>query len=105
LSLTALGAMAVKFVCAVVLVRYRHQGGSLAKAAFLSARNDVYRERRDHRRGRVDWILRLGLAGPDHGHGIAALNAGAARKCGKLREASSGRRVRDEQARSRSASP
>src|ERR1044071_9197506 len=35
LSLTALGAMAVNFVCAVVLARYRHTAGSLAKAAFL----------------------------------------------------------------------
>lgn len=41
LSLTALGALAVNFLCAALLARYRHQGGSLTRAAFLSARNDV----------------------------------------------------------------
>src|SRR5579863_2703986 len=41
LSVTGLGALAVNLACAVVLARYRHHGGSLTKAAFLSARNDV----------------------------------------------------------------
>lgn len=41
LSLTALGALAVNFLCAALLARYRHKGGSLTRAAFLSARNDV----------------------------------------------------------------
>ena len=41
LSLTACGALAVNLGCALVLARYRHHAGSLAKAAFLSARNDV----------------------------------------------------------------
>ena len=41
LSLTALGALAVNFTCAVLLARFRHKGGSLTRAAFLSARNDV----------------------------------------------------------------
>jgi Co/Zn/Cd efflux system component len=80
LSLTALGAMAVNLVCALVLVRYRQHGGSLAKAAFLSARNDVFAN------GAI--IVAGGLTGyfasawPDliTGVGIAALNAGAARE-------------------------
>ena len=80
LSLTALGAMAVNLVCAVVLARYRHHGGSLAKAAFLSVRNDVYAN------GAI--IVAGALTGyfdsawPDliTGIGIAALNAGAARE-------------------------
>jgi Co/Zn/Cd efflux system component len=42
LSLTALGALAVNFSCAVLLARVRHVGGSLSRAAFLSARNDVW---------------------------------------------------------------
>ena len=80
LSLTALGAMAVNFVCALVLARYRHTAGSLAKAAFLSARNDVFAN---------GAIIVAGLltgffdsAWPDliTGIGIAALNAGAARE-------------------------
>jgi hypothetical protein len=37
LSATGLGALAVNLACAVVLARYRHHGGSLTKAAFLSA--------------------------------------------------------------------
>jgi Co/Zn/Cd efflux system component len=41
LSLTGTGALAVNFVCAMMLARYRAQGGSLTRAAFLSARNDV----------------------------------------------------------------
>ncbi|MDE2185055.1 MAG: cation transporter, partial [Alphaproteobacteria bacterium] len=41
LSLTGLGALAVNFTCAFVLVRHKHHAGSLSRAAFLSARNDV----------------------------------------------------------------
>ncbi|MCB2412252.1 cation transporter [Demequina sp. TTPB684] len=41
LSVTAFGALLVNLLCASVLVRYRHAGGSLAKAAWLSARNDA----------------------------------------------------------------
>lgn len=41
LSLTGAGAMAVNLSCAFMLSRYRHHSGSLTKAAFLSARNDV----------------------------------------------------------------
>ena len=41
LSLTGVGAMAVNLTCALMLSRYRTHGGSLTRAAFLSARNDV----------------------------------------------------------------
>jgi len=41
LSVTGLGAMAVNLFCAFTLVRHRGAAGSLSKAAFLSARNDV----------------------------------------------------------------
>ncbi|MET3527495.1 cation transporter [Phenylobacterium koreense] len=41
LTLTGLGAMCVNLYCAFRLARFRHHGGSLTKAAFLSARNDV----------------------------------------------------------------
>lgn len=41
LSLTGLGAFAVNLCCALLLARVRHRGGSLTRAAFLSARNDV----------------------------------------------------------------
>ena len=42
LTATGLGAMFVNFGCAMLLMRYRHHGGSLTRAAFLSARNDVF---------------------------------------------------------------
>lgn len=41
LSLAGLGALAVNFTCAALLARFRARGGSLTRAAFLSARNDV----------------------------------------------------------------
>ena len=41
LSITGLGALAVNFACAWTLAKIRHAHGSLTKAAFLSARNDV----------------------------------------------------------------
>ncbi|MEO8882100.1 MAG: cation diffusion facilitator family transporter [Devosia sp.] len=41
LSLTGLGALLVNSSCALMLARFRTQGGSLTRAAFLSARNDA----------------------------------------------------------------
>ena len=41
LSLTGLGALAVNLLCAFLLARLRLHSGSLTRAAFLSARNDV----------------------------------------------------------------
>jgi Co/Zn/Cd efflux system component len=41
LVLASLGAIVVNGVSALLLVRVRHAGGSLSRAAFLSARNDV----------------------------------------------------------------
>jgi Co/Zn/Cd efflux system component len=41
LVLASLGAIVVNGVSALLLVRVRHGGGSLSRAAFLSARNDV----------------------------------------------------------------
>jgi Co/Zn/Cd efflux system component len=42
LSLTAAGALIVNLACAAILVRHRHTGGSMARAAWLSARNDAF---------------------------------------------------------------
>jgi Co/Zn/Cd efflux system component len=42
LSFAGLGALAVNFGCAAMLMRFRHHSGSLSRAAFLSARNDVF---------------------------------------------------------------
>jgi Co/Zn/Cd efflux system component len=80
LSLTGAGAFAINLTCALVLAGYRHQSGSLTKAAFLSARNDVLANLA---------IIAAGLltaysfsVWPDLivGLGIAAINADAARK-------------------------
>lgn len=38
----AVGALVVNLACAALLARFRKQGGSLTRAAFLSARNDAY---------------------------------------------------------------
>lgn len=78
LSLTGGGALLINFTCAVILLRFRHHGGSLSLAAFLSARNDVLADVA---------IMLAGLATsytlsawPDLivGFGIAIMNAGAA---------------------------
>ncbi|MDD2950734.1 MAG: cation transporter [Sulfuricurvum sp.] len=42
LSYTGLGALIVNVTCAFLLVNFRKHTSSLAKAAFLSARNDAY---------------------------------------------------------------
>lgn len=42
LSLTGGGALAVNLSCALLLTKYRRHAGSLTRAAFLSARNDVF---------------------------------------------------------------
>ena len=78
LSLTAAGALLVNFVCALLLVRVRHHGGSLGLAAFLSARNDVLANAAIILAGLVTgYTLSIW---PDLlvGLGIAILNAGAA---------------------------
>ncbi|UIJ71348.1 cation transporter [Aurantimonas sp. HBX-1] len=41
LSLAGAGALGVNLFCAFLLVRFRSHGGSLTRAAFLSARNDA----------------------------------------------------------------
>ena len=42
LTLTGLAALAVNLTCAAMLARHRDGGGSLTRAAYLSARNDAY---------------------------------------------------------------
>ncbi len=80
LTLTALGALAVNLCCALVLARHRHHAGSLAKAAFLSARNDVVANAAIIAAGGL--TAYFSSAWPDliTGVGIAALHAGAAKE-------------------------
>jgi Co/Zn/Cd efflux system component len=78
LTITGAGAFVVNFVCARLLAPYRTAGGSLTRAAFLSARNDVIANIAIIGAG----LLTAATAShwPDLivGLGIAALNAGAA---------------------------
>jgi Co/Zn/Cd efflux system component len=80
LALTGLGALAVNVTCALMLARFRHHGGSLTKAAFLSARNDAFANIAIIGAGAVTAYL-WQSAWPDLivGIGIALLNADAAR--------------------------
>lgn len=41
LSITGLAALVLNLFCALLLAAFKHRSGSLSKAAFLSARNDV----------------------------------------------------------------
>ena len=81
LSLTGAGALAVNLSCALMLARYRHHGGSLTKAAFLSARNDAVANLAIIAAGLVTAAV-WASAWPDLivGLGIAAINADAARE-------------------------
>jgi Co/Zn/Cd efflux system component len=79
LTLTGAGAFAVNLTCALLLSRHRHHGGSLAKAAFLSARNDVLANVGIVAAGLATaWVWPTAWPDVIVGVGIAALNARAA---------------------------
>ncbi|HYH70983.1 MAG TPA: cation transporter [Methyloceanibacter sp.] len=78
LTLTGAGALAVNFVCASMLVRYRHHGGSLSLAAFLSARNDVLANAAIIVAGIITAYTLSPWPDLAVGLGIAAINADAA---------------------------
>ncbi|MDE2182960.1 MAG: cation transporter [Alphaproteobacteria bacterium] len=80
LTLTGLGALAVNFTCAAALLRFRHHGGSLTKAAFLSARNDVLVNVAVIAAGVATALSRSLWPDLIVGLGIAVLNAGSARE-------------------------
>ena len=81
LSITGAGAFAVNFFCAFLLARVRARGGSLTRAAFLSARNDVFANVAIVAAGLATAFLSRS-AWPDLivGLAIAGLNADAARE-------------------------
>jgi Co/Zn/Cd efflux system component len=81
LSLTGAGALAVNATCAALLARYRAEGGSLTRAAFLSARNDACANIAIIAAGLFTATL-WASAWPDIivGLGIACLNFDAARE-------------------------
>jgi Co/Zn/Cd efflux system component len=79
LSWTGAGALAVNLSCALLLARYRHSSGSLTRAAFLSARNDVLANLAIMAAGLATAVTVSGWPDLIVGLGIAVLNAGAAR--------------------------
>ena len=80
LSIAGAGALAVNLSCALMLTRYRHHAGSLTRAAFLSARNDVLANVAIIGAGLVTVYLRSAWPDLTVGLGIAVMNADAARE-------------------------
>jgi Co/Zn/Cd efflux system component len=80
LSLTGAGALAVNLSCALLLTRYRHHAGSLTRAAFLSARNDVLANVAIIVAGIATVYVRSAWPDLILGLGIALMNVDAARE-------------------------
>jgi len=80
LSLTAAGALLVNLSCAFVLARHRVHPGSLVRAAFLSARNDVVANLATIVAAAFTFFWRSGWPDLIVGLAIAAMNADAARE-------------------------
>jgi Co/Zn/Cd efflux system component len=81
LGLTGLGALVVNVSCAYLLAAYRNAGGSLTKAAFLSAHNDAFANVAIIAAGAVTFYL-WRSPWPDLivGFGIAWMNLDAAKE-------------------------
>lgn len=85
LTLTGMGACVVNFIAAYLLAGYRTHRGSLTRAAFLSARNDVLADIAIIAAGLVTALLwHSGWPDLIVGLGIAAINAGAAWEVWKI---------------------
>lgn len=81
LSLTASGALAINLSCALMLARFRQRGGSLTRAAFLSARNDAFANLAIVAAAIVTaYVWRSAWPDLIVGLAIAAINADAARE-------------------------
>lgn len=80
LSLAGGGALVINLSCAFMLVQFRAHSGSLTRAAFLSARNDVLANVAIIAAGFVTAYTLSGCPDLIVGLGIAAMNADAARE-------------------------
>jgi Co/Zn/Cd efflux system component len=80
LSITGLGALFVNFGCALLLAKFRHHRGSLTRAAFLSARNDVFANIAIIAAGLLTLHWQSGWPDLVVGIGIAIMNADAAKE-------------------------
>ena len=79
LSTTGFGALVVNFGCAMLMMKFRHHSGSLTRAAFLSARNDVLANAAIIAAGGITLYWFSGWPDLIVGLGIAAMNADAAK--------------------------
>ena len=79
LSAAGLGALAVNMWCALLLARIRRQGGSLVRAAWLSARNDALANLAIIAAGLATWVHPSAWPDLVVGMGIFALNLDAAK--------------------------
>ncbi len=77
LSITALGALIVNLACAAILLRHRRVGGSLAHAAWFSARNDAFANLAILAAAAITLVWASGWPDIIAGVGIAAVNADA----------------------------
>ena len=84
LSLAGAGALAVNLSCAIMLARYRQHSGSLTRAAFLSARNDVLANVGIIAAGLATAFTRSAWPDLVVGLGIALMNADAAKEIYQL---------------------
>ena len=80
LSLAGGGALVVNLLCAFMLVEFRAHSGSLTRAAFLSARNDVLANVAIIATGFVTAYTLSGWPDLVVGLGVMAMNADAARE-------------------------
>jgi Co/Zn/Cd efflux system component len=80
LSLAGGGALVVNLSCALMLLQFRAHSGSLTRAAFLSARNDVLANVAIIAAGLVTAYTLSGWPDLIVGLGIAVMNADAARE-------------------------
>lgn len=84
LSLAGAGALAVNLACAIILARHRQHSGSLTRAAFLSARNDVLANVAIIAAGLATAFTRSAWPDLVVGVGIALMNADAAKEIYQL---------------------
>ena len=80
LALTAVGALTVNVIASALLVRHRNVHGSIARAAWLSARNDAIANLAIILTALLSLIIVTGWIDIVVGAGIAVLNLGAARQ-------------------------
>jgi Co/Zn/Cd efflux system component len=80
LGLTGMGALIINVTCALMLAQSRRAGGSLTKAAFLSARNDAVANIAIIAAGIVTALMPTAWPDLIVGLGVAVLNADVARE-------------------------